>query len=67
MKDFTLFIDYVEVNIKTNTATHNSIPFHTKAHSYEEARHQTLEHAQMIARGYNDSKTTAFFFRVCKP
>jgi hypothetical protein len=67
MKNFTLLIDYVEVNIQTNTAIHNNIPFHTKAYSYEEARHQALEHAQMIARGYNDSKTTAFFFRVCKP
>jgi hypothetical protein len=67
MKDFNLSIDYVEFNIQTKTATHNKMPFHTKAHSYEEARNQALEHAQMIARGYNGNKTTAFFFRICNP
>lgn len=67
MKNFTLIIDYVEVDLQANLATQNNIPFHTKAHSYEEARNQALEHAQMIARGYNDSKTTAFFFRICHP
>ena len=67
MKDFTLSIDYVEINTQTNIITHNEILFHTKAHSYEEARSQALEHAQMIARSYNDSETTAFFFRICHP
>lgn len=67
MKNFNLSIDYVEFNIQTKTATHDKMPFHTKAHSYEEARNQALEHAQMIARGYNDNKTTAFFFRICNP
>ena len=67
MKNFNLSIDYVEFNIQTKTATHGNMPFHTKAHSHEEARNQALEHAQMIARCYNDNKTTAFFFRICNP
>jgi hypothetical protein len=65
MKNFELVIDYIEVDITANTATHGELPFHTRANSFEEARSQALEHAQAIARGYKGNKTVAFFFRIC--
>lgn len=66
MKKFVLSIDYVEINNKTNTATHGSLPFHTLARSYEDARAQALDHAQALARYYDETKESTFYFRACK-
>lgn len=67
MKSFNLFINYIEVSKTTRTiAASGSLPFTTKASSYEEARTQALEHAQAIARDY-DKQEIYFFFFIGRP
>ena len=66
MKRFdNMFIDCVEINIKTNAINQFKVPFNTLANSSEEARTQALEHGQAMARSYNSSNDTTFFFKVC--
>lgn len=67
MKNFNLFINYIEVSKNTNIIiTSGSISFNTRASSYEEARTQALEHAQAIARGC-DKQQIYFFFLIGRP
>jgi hypothetical protein len=67
MKNFNLFINYIEVSKNDRTIIDSgSIPFITKASSYEEARTQALEHAQAVARDY-DKQQIYFFFLIGRP
>jgi hypothetical protein len=60
-----MFIDCVEINVKTNTLNQFEVPFSTMANSFEEARSQALEYGQAMARSYNPSSDTTLFFKVC--
>lgn len=66
MKRFdNMFIDCVEINVKTNAINQFEVPFSTLANSFEEARTQALERGQTMARSYNSSSDTTLFFKVC--
>jgi hypothetical protein len=66
MKRFdNMFIDCIEINVKTNVLNQFEVPFSTMANSFEEARSQALEHGQAMARSYSSTDDTTLFFKVC--